>query len=151
MLLTKRFKVKMKLRVKTYTDLGLLVIRIILGLGYIIVHGGQKLFSGPELWSKVGSAVNYLGINFLFPVWGLLAACSEFFGGILILLGLFFRPAAFFIIITMLVAANRGFATGGGLNSAAYPLELGITILGLVLTGPGKYSLDYYLLGRKRI
>lgn len=141
----------MKFRVKSFPDLGLLIIRIVLGLGYIFVHGRPKLFAGPELWAKVGSAVSYLGINFSFTVWGLLAACTEFFGGILILLGLFFRPATVFIFITMLVAANRGFSTGGGLSSVAYPLELGITILGLFFTGPGKYSLDYHLFGRKRI
>lgn len=145
----KRVEMKLKLRIKTYPDLGLLVIRIVLGLGYIFVHGRPKLFGGPELWAKVGSAVSYLGINFSFTVWGLLAACAEFFGGLLILLGLFFRPAGFFIVLTMLVAANRGFITGGGLSSVAYPLELGITILGLLFTGPGKYSLDYRLFGRK--
>ncbi len=147
----KRVGKEMKLRIKPSVDMGLLVIRIALGLGYIFVHGRPKLFAGPELWAKVGSAVGYLGINFLFTVWGLLAACTEFFGGILILLGLFFRPAGVFIVITMLVAANRGFVTGGGLNSIAYPLELGITVLGLLFTGPGKYSLDYRLYGRKKI
>ena len=139
----------MKFRLKTYPDLGLLVIRIVLGFSYIIVHGGAKLFAGPALWTKIGSAVGFLGINFSFALWGFLASCAEFFGGILILLGLFFRPAAVFIIITMFVAANRAFSTGGPLSSIAYPLELGITIFGLFLTGPGKYSLDYHLFGRK--
>jgi putative oxidoreductase len=136
---------------KTNVDFGLLVIRIILGLSYLIVHGGKKIFGGPELWTKIGSAVSYVGINFSFPVWGLLASCAEFFGGLLILLGLFFRPGAFFIIFTMFIAANRAFATGSGLSGAAYPLELGISILGLFISGPGKYSLDYYFFGRKKI
>ena len=141
----------MKFKMKNYPDLGLLVIRLILGLGYIFVHGAPKLFAGPERWAKVGSAVSYLGINFSFTIWGLLAACAEFFGGILLLLGLFFRPAAAFLIITMLVAANRGYATAGTLSSVAYPLEMGITILGLFLIGPGKYSLDKYLFRGRQI
>ena len=141
----------MKIRIKTLPDPGLLIIRIVLGLSYLTVHGGKKIFAGPELWANIGSAVSHLGINFLFPAWGFLAACAEFFGGLLILLGLFFRPAAVFMIITMLVAANKGFATGGGFNSMVYPLELGLTILGLFFTGPGKYSLDYKLFGRKQI
>lgn len=135
----------MKFKMNNYPDLGLLVIRLILGLGYIFVHGAPKLFGGPESWAKVGSAVSYLGINFAYTFWGLMAACAEFFGGILLLLGLFFRPAAVFLIITMLVAANRGYAAAGTLGSIAYPLEMGITILGLLLIGPGKYSLDKYL------
>ncbi len=139
----------MKFRMKTFPDLGLLVIRIVLGFSYIIVHGGAKLFAGPALWTKIGSAVSFVGINFSYPVWGFLASCAEFFGGILILLGLFFRPAAVLIIITMLVASNKAFSTGGPLSSIVYPLELGITILGLFLTGPGKYSLDYHFFGRR--
>ena len=139
----------MKLRIKSYPDLGLLVIRIVLGLSYIIVHGSKKLFAGPEMWASTGTAVSHFGIHFSYTLWGLLASCSEFFGGILILLGLFFRPAAIFIIITMLVAANRGYVTGGGLSTIAYPLELGITIFGLFLIGPGRYSLDSRL--RKKI
>lgn len=141
----------MKFKDKTFPDFGLLVIRLVLGLSYVIAHGGVKLFAGPAMWTKVGSAVNFLGIDFMFTVWGFLAACSEFFGGILILLGLFFRPASVFIIITMLVAANQGLSSGKTLSSIVYPLELGITVLGLFFTGPGKYSLDFYLFGKKRI
>jgi putative oxidoreductase len=134
---------------KLYPDFGLLVFRLILGSSYIVVHGGQKLIAGPTNWTKIGSAVSYLGINFSFTIWGLLAACAEFCGGMLILFGLFFRPAAVFIIITMLVAANRAIASGEPLSNIAYPLEMGITILGLFFTGPGKFSLDYRLSGRK--
>jgi putative oxidoreductase len=141
----------MKLRMKNYPDFGLLVVRLMLGLAYVIVHGGPKIFAGPALWTKIGSAVSYVGINFSFTAWGFLAACAEFFGGILILLGLFFRPATVFIIITMFVAANRAAATGSSLSSIAYPLEMGITILGLFFTGPGRYSLDHQLFGSRKV
>ncbi len=140
----------MKWKLRTYPDLGLLTIRVILGLAYIFVYGGRKLFAGPETWTNIGSAVSHIGITFSYPVWGFLASCAEFFGGILILLGLFFRPAAAFIIITMLVAANSGYVTGGPLSSISHPLELGITLLGLFLMGPGRYSLDYHLSGRRK-
>lgn len=139
----------MKLKIKTFPDFGLLIIRIVLGLSYIIVHGGQKLIAGPTLWAKTGSAVSYLGINFSFTVWGFLAMCAEFFGGILILLGLFFRPAAVIIISTMFVAAYSTFLKGGSSGTIAHPIELGVTILGLFFTGPGKYSLDYQFFGKK--
>ncbi len=137
----------MKFRLKTFPDFGLLAIRVALGLSYAFVHGWQKLISGPVLWTKIGASVSHLGINFAFPMWGFLAMCSEFFGGILILLGLFFRPAAMFIIITMFVAAYSTF--GKDLGTFAHPIELGVTILGLLFTGPGKYSLDNLLFGRK--
>lgn len=139
----------MKLRMKTFPDFGLLIIRVVLGLSYAFVHGWQKLISGPALWEKIGNSVSHLGINFAFPVWGFLAMCAEFFGGLLILIGLFFRPAAVFIIITMFVAAYSTIGKGASLGNFAYPIELGITILGLFFTGPGKYSLDYHFFGRK--
>jgi putative oxidoreductase len=141
----------MKLRLKPLPDFGLLAIRIVLGLSYMIVHGGPKLIAGPQLWTKVGSAVSYLGINFSFTAWGFLAACAESFGGLLLLLGLCFRPASVFIFITMFVAANSVLAGGSNLATIAHPVELGITALGLFFTGPGKYSLDYQLFGRKKL
>ncbi len=150
-MLQKKQRAMMKWKFKTYPDLGLLTIRVILGLAYIFVYGGRKLFAGPEMWTNIGSAVSKLGIHFSYPVWGFLASCAEFFGGILILIGLFFRPAAAFIIITMLVAANEGYVTGGTLSSIAHPLELGITLLGLFLMGPGRYSVDYHLSGRRKV
>jgi len=139
----------MKLKIKTYPDFGLLVIRIVLGFSYVIVHGGQKLIAGPTLWNKIGSSVGTLGINFAFTEWGFLAMCAEFFGGLLIMFGLFFRPATVFIIFTMFIAAYSTFAKGASIGTLAYPIELGITILGLFFTGPGKYSLDYHVFGRK--
>ncbi len=137
----------MKFRLKTFPDFGLLFIRIALGLSYVFVHGLQKLIGGPTLWTKIGSSVSQLGINFAFPLWGFFAMCAEFFGGILILFGLFFRPAAMFVIITMFVAAYSTFGKDAG--TFAHPIELGVTLFGLFFTGPGKYSLDYLLFGRK--
>jgi len=127
---------------RKYQDFGLLVIRIGLGASYIYVHGSSKIFGGPERWEKVGDAVNIFGINFLYTFWGFIAACSEFIGGGLILLGLFFRPAAALIFVTMIIAASNHIHDGDPINKIAYPLELGFVLLGLIFLGPGKYSLD---------
>ena len=65
-----------------HADLGLLIGR--LGVGVIfIVFGWQKLSGGQAAWTHYGHAMASLGINFMPNIWGLVAALSEFAGGIL--------------------------------------------------------------------
>lgn len=132
-----------------YKDTGLLISRIIIGLSYIIVHGASKMFGGAERWEKIGGAMTNLGIDFLPAVWGFAASIAEFIGGILILIGLFFRPASIFILITMLVAASRHFFDGDPLNKIAYPIEMAAVFILYLFIGAGKYSLDAVINKRK--
>jgi putative oxidoreductase len=83
-----------------------------------------------------------LGIDFFPTFWGLMAASTEAIGGLLLIIGLFFRPACFFLLFTMGVAASSYFFTGGTLKDAAHPIEIGFSFLGMFILGPGKYSID---------
>jgi putative oxidoreductase len=132
-------------------DLGLLAIRLILGVVFLY-HGSQKLFGafgGPGL-SGFSGFLTSLGV----PAPGVnavLAASAEFLGGAAILLGLFTRLAAIPLVVTMAVAIltvhSKGFdASTGGME---YPLTLLVVALGLALTGAGGHSLDA-LLARRR-
>lgn len=123
-----------------YKDTGLLIMRAGLGVMYMY-HGYPKLFGGPELWKQVGSAMGMVGITFLPVVWGLLAAVAEAVGGLLILIGFLFRPAAFFLLFTMFIASLMHL-TNDGLKEASHALELAFVFAGLLFTGPGKYSAD---------
>jgi len=81
--------------------------------------------------------------NQFFPAfWGFMAAVTEFFGGIFIALGLFTKPTALFLIITLFVAASLKFNSGGGLFEASHAIELGIVFLSLIFIGPGRYSIE---------
>lgn len=124
-----------------FKNTGLLIIRLGLGVMFIIVHGWPKLKGGPERWEAVGSAMANLGLDFLSMYWGLAAALAELIGGLFIALGLLFRPTALVLAFIMLVAALFQFAAGG-LFGAAHPIEIGVVFLGLALLGPGKYSVD---------
>lgn len=124
-----------------HRHIGLLILRIGLGCMFLI-HGGPKLFGGPEKWEKIGMAMNHLGIGFIPAFWGFMAAFSEFIGGACLILGLFFRPACILLTITMLVAAIFHLGRGDGFSGAAHPIEVGIVFLSLILIGAGKYSLD---------
>lgn len=120
---------------------GLLIIRIGFGIS-MMIHGFPKIAGGPALWEKVGGSMKVLGIEFLPVFWGFMAAASETFGGMLLLLGLFSRPACLFLMMTMIIAASHHLANGDGFGTASHPLELAVLFFGLLLIGPGKYSID---------
>jgi putative oxidoreductase len=133
-----------------YQDIAILIIRVGLGLAFMFVHGIGKITGGPERWGKLGTAVRNVGIDFFLPFWGFMAAVAEFFGGFLLLIGLFFRPATALIIITMLFAAGNHISKGDPFSKVAYPLELAFVLIGLFLMGPGKYSIDKYMKSKSR-
>jgi len=129
------------------TDLGLLVLR--LGLGSMFLyHGWPKVSGGPETWAKVGAATGQLGFHAIPTVMGALAAASEFGGAILLITGLFVRPAAFFMLCTMFVAASMHLGNGDGLATASHAIEDGVAFLSLLIAGGGAFSLDRRLRGR---
>ena len=131
-----------------HRHIGLLILRIGLGLMFVF-HGAPKLFGGAEKWGQIGMAMSSLGIGFMPAFWGFMAAISEFFGGICLILGIVFRPACILLTITMLVAAMSHLGRGEGLSGASHAIEAGIVFLSLILIGAGKYSLDEKLQGNQ--
>ncbi len=121
--------------------LGLLILRIGIGIMFIL-HGAPKVLGGPEAWEKIGGNMTYLDINFGFVFWGFMAAMSEFAGGILIVIGLFFTPACILLLFTMIVATITHLAGGDGFVTASHAIESGILFFSLIFIGPGKYSLS---------
>ena len=120
-----------------WTDLILLALRVVAGLMYAR-HGAQKLFGwfgGP---GEHGGSVPLLSILGL-------AGVLEFFGGLLIAVGLSTRAVAFVLAGEMAVAyvmvhASRGFfpIVNRGESAVLYCL----IFLALWAVGPGAYSLD---------
>jgi len=134
---------------KSPLHIGLLVIRIGIGASFI-AHGLPKLLGGPETWEQLGGAVQYIGIDFAPMFFGFMAAISETFGGLLLMLGLFFRPILVLLISTMVVAMFYHIGNDDGFSAISHPLELGILFAGLMFTGSGKFSLDKILFKKKR-
>ena len=139
----------MKSILKNRIDLGLLILRIGLGAMFIF-HGAPKLFGGPERWAKVGSAMGNLGIHFYPEFWGLMAALSEFGGGIALIIGFPFSAGMALLSFTMIVASTTHFARGQGLGGASHAIESAIVFFSLIFIGPGRYTLPNLLKARKK-
>jgi putative oxidoreductase len=117
-------------------DLALLTVRLWFGLVLALAHGQKKI-------TDVGAfaeSVARRGVPFP-ELLGPAAALSEFIGGLLLALGLLTRPAACFVLLTMLVAA---FHVHGSDPFAKKELALcfAAAALALLVAGPGTYSLD---------
>lgn len=122
-----------------YYNLGLLIIRLSIGFSFVYFHGWEKITGGVDKWEMLGNQMQYAGINFLPVVWGFMAALAEFGGGLLLMIGLFTRPAAFFMATTMLVANLMHYYKDG---LEAHPFEMLFIFIALFIMGAGKYSLD---------
>lgn len=103
-----------------------------------MAHGWPKLAGGSATWTKVGAAMQHVGLDLAPTFFGFMAAVSEFFGGLLLALGVLFRPASALLLATMSVALTMHVRTGDPFTKWSHAAELGVVFLALLLTGPGK-------------
>jgi putative oxidoreductase len=76
-----------------------------------------------------------------------MAAATEFVGGMCLMLGLLFRPVLGLFLVVMAVAFSSHIAAGEGPWHAT---EMATVFVALLLTGPGRYSIDAYFQSSER-
>lgn len=124
-----------------YRNIGLLILRVGIGLMFM-THGLPKVMGGAPFWTKLGGALPIAGPPLFHTIMGFLAAMSEFGGGLLLILGLLTRFAAFFMFFTMAVAFSMHLRHGDDFNTFSHAVEAGILFFSLIFIGPGSLSLD---------
>ncbi|GAB1040541.1 DoxX family protein [Shewanella algae] len=129
------------------TDAGFapLALRLPIGITFM-AHGAQKLFGwfggygleGTGQWmASIGLTPGYL--------MALMAGSSEFFGGLLLIIGLLIRPTSAVLAFTMLMAIvivhldNGLFMSNNGYE---FGLALLAATVSLAISGAGKLSID---------
>jgi putative oxidoreductase len=130
------------------TGIDTLPIRLAAGVVFA-AHGAQKLFGmfgGYGLEGTAGWMESIgLGPGMLMAT---LAGSAEFFGGLLLIVGLLVRPAAIVLAITMLVAIVTVHLQNGlfmSNNGYEFGLALLAISLGLAIRGAGSFSADELL------
>jgi putative oxidoreductase len=129
----------------TSSDLGLLILRLVVGLT-MAAHGAQKAFgwwkgSGPAGWYEVMVRMGFRPAK----AWGLASIGAELVGGLLFALGLFTPLAAMALVgqsTVIIFKAHwaRGFwGRDGGYE---FPLSLAAGVVAILGTGAGALSLD---------
>jgi putative oxidoreductase len=125
---------------------GYALIRVALGL-ILVPHGFAKLF----LNDAVPTSRHFVHWGWAYPLaWAYFIGAIEFFGGLMLALGLFTRVAAAAVVIEMAVIS---FAVlyphwDWGRHGMEYTVFMGLVALGAFLAGGGRYSLDR-MIGRE--
>lgn len=102
------------------------------------------------MWEEVGTAMQSIGISFSPVFFGFLAGIIELFGGLFLLLGLFFKPALAMLTMVMIVAAASHISAGDSFSDTSHSIELMIVFISLFFIGSGKHSLDRKMKSRNR-
>lgn len=113
------------------------VLRFVVGFLFVW-HGMQKLFNYPASANGAAELMSFMGF----------AGVLEVVGGLLIVLGLFTRPAAFILSGMMAVAYFTAHAPGGFLplvNKGELAVIYSFVFLFLSVAGGGVWSLDSLL------
>ena len=124
-----------------YRETGLLLFRASIGLVFVILIA-PVLWRGHENWEHLGSAMRNLDVHGHFEFWGFTGAILGCAGGILMILGLFFRVGVLFVLAVTAVHLLSVIHSRGDFYVRLPAFEMLILLLSLLFIGPGKYSVD---------
>jgi putative oxidoreductase len=125
----------------TLLNISVLLMRCTIGI-LLFVAGSGKLLGWFGGYGITATLQGYVKMGFSAP-WAYLSMFTEFFGGLLLVIGLLTRPAAFAIMINMLVATIVSLPGGFmGPTGAQTPFIFLIIDIAILIAGPMGFSLD---------
>ena len=133
-----------KFLLKGDKDFALLFLRIFIGSFMLFGHGWNKLIAFGEYFHSFSDPLG-LGPEISY----ILTVGAEFLCSLFIILGLFTRFAAIPLAITMIVAAFV-ILKNESWNEKEFALLYLIPFLTIFIAGPGRYSVDMYLLKNEK-
>lgn len=126
--------------------IALLFLRLALGVVFL-THGYPKI-------AKPVPAMFTMFVQHGFPAYFVyVSGVLETFGGVLLIAGLFTRPAGLLLAAEMAVAILKVHGAGGilAVHNYEFPLSLAVACFALSALGPGVFSLDSIFLGEGRV
>jgi putative oxidoreductase len=123
-----------------YSDFGLLLLRVSIGILFIL-YTAPALIGGPSAWAHFGAGARNWGLHSHFQIWGFLGALLGCVGGVLMIVGLFFRVGVLLLLV-LAVGHAIGLTHGSGFRIALPSIEMCFVLAGILFVGPGKYSVD---------
>lgn len=129
-------------------NFGLLCMRLVLG-STMIAYGVPKFLGGSAYLQQVGSAMKIFGLGSGFEAFGLLAAMIEVVGGIMLILGTFYRTSCLMLAFVMVMATlfKRATLPDGATSvdfimACLHPLSMAGIFLSILFLGPGRLSVQ---------
>lgn len=124
--------------------LGFTLLRIGFGTMFLI-FGYNKLISGSEKLTQIGSAMSFFGITCGYLLWGYIAALTELCVGCTYILGLFTRITSLPLIWLLIVAITFHTKKSDPFTVWAFPALCLCIAISFLIAGSGVYSVDYLL------
>ena len=120
-------------------DVGLLIMR--LGIAAVLLwHSVPKLIAGTPAWKSLGTTLAFINVGLPASFLGLLSLALETVCSISLIVGYFFRLSSAVLFLLLLLYSINYFNVAYK-TLMMWSLALTSVFLGLVFTGPGRYSL----------
>ncbi len=118
---------------------GIFLVRVVLGVVFI-AHGWDKI-------SNMGGTIGFFSSLGLAPIFAYLVAWTEFLGGLMVLIGLYSRMAAYLLAVVMFFAIVLVKWGSGFLGGYEFDLLILVSALMVAWSGAGPYSLSGKMCG----
>ena len=131
------------MNLKHSSDIGILILRVFPGFAMFLNHGMSKISAGTAKWERLGNALtDLIGFESLKIFFGFMASYAESLGALFIMVGLLTRVSSFLLFFTMIVASLKHYFEG---EFSELAFVYGCICFALIISGPGKYSVDNIL------
>jgi len=130
-------------------NIGFTFMRISFGMIFII-FGYNKLISGTQNLTQIGSAIGLFGITWGYLWWGYAAALTELCGGAAFALGVYTRLACIPLAWLLIVAIRFHLQNNDQFTKWSFACMCLCIVISFFIAGSGMYSVDHIIQSDKQ-